>query len=85
MRLGLEHRRGHAHVAMQQVATPPERGDDVRLPEALHLRPPAGPLDLLMPLPRGRKPPASLLRRGAHRVEARVVERGDMVGEPLVS
>ena len=49
----LEHLRGDADVALQEVAELRERRDHVLLLDALHVRPPAGSLDLLDVLPLG--------------------------------
>lgn len=56
-----EHLRGHAHAALQQFAKLAERGGDVLLPDTFYFRSPAGPLELLEPLPLGRKLPPHLL------------------------
>ena len=80
---GLEHQGRHAHVALQQFAKLSERGNDVLFLDALHVRPPAGSLELLQLLPLGRKLPTHLLRLGEHRIEVRVIELGKPVGEPL--
>jgi hypothetical protein len=80
---GLEHLGRHADVALQEVAQLRGRGDDVLFLDALHVRPPAGQLDLLEPLPFGRQLPAHLLRLGEHRVEVRVVELSEPLSEPL--
>jgi hypothetical protein len=49
----LEHLGRDAHVALHEFAETRERRHDIRLPHALHLRPPAGSLKLLEPLPLG--------------------------------
>ncbi len=63
----LKHLGRHADVALQEFAQMRERGDEVLFVDALHVRPPAGSLELLEPLPLGRQLPAHLLRLGEHR------------------
>ena len=60
----LEHLRGDADVALQEVAQLRERREHVLLLDALHFRPPAGPLEFLEPLPLGGELPAHLLGLG---------------------
>jgi hypothetical protein len=73
---GPEHLGRHAHVALQQFAKLSERGDDVLFLDALHVRPPAGSLELVVALVLPCFAPPEILS------ESRNVEGGQVMETP---